>query len=178
MQQRRPASRDFGLHGMFDSNTMACRQKGWDHGLSYPLYTVESAASALGLHAKTVLRYIREGRLPAQKVGKAYRIGHDELEAFAGMPLRRAFSGPALRTTSITDVAGIDVKQAQHLATALQTAILSRDHSAEPINLQTAFDPAAGVFKIVGHGSPADIGKLLELIEMHATMMSGPRKSV
>jgi excisionase family DNA binding protein len=41
-------------------------------------YTVEQIAEIINLHPKTIQRYIREGRLKAQKVGKAWRVtGHD-----------------------------------------------------------------------------------------------------
>ena len=38
------------------------------------LYSVEEVADRLDLHVKTVRRIIREGRLPAKRIGKAYRI--------------------------------------------------------------------------------------------------------
>jgi excisionase family DNA binding protein len=41
-------------------------------------YTVSQAAGLLQQHEKTVQRYIREGKLPATKIGRSYRIsGHD-----------------------------------------------------------------------------------------------------
>ena len=41
-------------------------------------YTVEQIAEMIGMHPKTIQRYIREGRLRAQKIGKAWRVtGHD-----------------------------------------------------------------------------------------------------
>ena len=53
--------------------------------MSGELYTVEQAADRLKLHAKTVLRMIREGRLKAVRLGKAYRISGDDLDAAAGV---------------------------------------------------------------------------------------------
>ncbi len=50
------------------------------------LCTVETAAAHLQVHRKTVLRYIRDGRLPATRIGKAYRIQRADLDAFAGTP--------------------------------------------------------------------------------------------
>jgi len=41
-------------------------------------YTVAKVAEMLDIHEKTIQRYIREGKLRATKVGKAWRIsGHD-----------------------------------------------------------------------------------------------------
>ena len=41
-------------------------------------YSVEQISDMLGMHAKTIQRYIREGKLHAVKIGKAWRVsGHD-----------------------------------------------------------------------------------------------------
>jgi excisionase family DNA binding protein len=53
--------------------------------MSGSLYTVEQAAERLKLHPKTVLRMIRDGRLKAARIGKAYRIAGEELDAVAGV---------------------------------------------------------------------------------------------
>lgn len=42
----------------------------------------KQVASILRLHYKTVARMIREGRLPASKIGKEWRINRSDLEAF------------------------------------------------------------------------------------------------
>lgn len=41
-------------------------------------YTIEQIAAMLGMHHKTIRKFITEGKLPANKVGKQWRItGHD-----------------------------------------------------------------------------------------------------
>jgi excisionase family DNA binding protein len=52
--------------------------------MSEELYTVEMAAERLKLHPKTVLRFIRDGRLRATRIGKSYRILRSDLDAFGG----------------------------------------------------------------------------------------------
>jgi len=44
--------------------------------------TVEQVAAILQVHWQTILRYIRRGDLKAFKIGKAYRIGSDDLDRF------------------------------------------------------------------------------------------------
>jgi len=46
--------------------------------------TTDEVAQTLHLHKNTVIRYIREGKLPAIKVGNAYRLKHSDLAAFIG----------------------------------------------------------------------------------------------
>ncbi|WP_160680493.1 helix-turn-helix domain-containing protein [Clostridium sp. C8-1-8] len=41
-------------------------------------YTIDKIAEILGMHHKTIRKFITEGKLPASKVGKQWRIsGHD-----------------------------------------------------------------------------------------------------
>jgi len=42
----------------------------------------KQVANILGLHYKTVARMLREGRLPASKIGKEWRVSRTDLEAF------------------------------------------------------------------------------------------------
>lgn len=130
--------------------------------------TVEKAAEQLRLHPKTVLRYIHDGRLEATRIGKSYRIPSAALAAFAGIA---AGQGPdaGARTTCITDLPGMTVEAAERLATFLQSAALTGDAGTPPLHLQTAFDPQAGVLKIVMIGQPSDVGPLLELMHLHLT---------
>ena len=46
--------------------------------------TTEQTAARLKLHQNTVIRYIRDGRLPAKKVGNAYRIRESAVSALLG----------------------------------------------------------------------------------------------
>lgn len=43
---------------------------------------MEQVAAYLQLNKLTVYRYIREGRLPASKLGKAYRVRKADVDAF------------------------------------------------------------------------------------------------
>jgi len=43
---------------------------------------VEEVAEKLRLHPNTIRIYIKEGRLPAAKFGKVYRIKEEDLEEF------------------------------------------------------------------------------------------------
>lgn len=44
--------------------------------------TVEQVADYLQLNKLTVYKYVREGRLPASKIGKSYRIRRADVDAF------------------------------------------------------------------------------------------------
>ncbi|CAD5265961.1 Excisionase [Bosea sp. 62] len=134
--------------------------------MSDGLVTVEQAAAELNLHPKTVLRYIREGRLPATRVGKSYRIARSRLDAFAGLASGRPEPGTAARATCILDIPDIAVERAERIATFLQAVALTGDADTPPLHLSTAFDPQARSLKVVLIGDPADVGRLLEMLQM------------
>lgn len=46
-------------------------------------YTVEQVAQLLSMHPKTIQRYIREGKLRANKIGKSWCIAGHDLSVFA-----------------------------------------------------------------------------------------------
>ncbi|WP_196257722.1 helix-turn-helix domain-containing protein [Pelagibacterium limicola] len=135
--------------------------------MSDNLFTVEQAAQRLNLHPKTVLRYIREGRLTATRLGKSYRILRNELDAFAGIAAGASAKASAARATAILEIPTIDVGRSERIATFLQATALSGDATTPPLHVQTAFDPATESMKIILIGTPADVGKLLEMLDVH-----------
>lgn len=48
------------------------------------LLTIEAVAEILSVHTRTVRRYIKENKLPAQKVGGQWRVLADDLKTFLG----------------------------------------------------------------------------------------------
>ncbi len=57
-------------------------------------YSVEQISGMLKMHPKTIQRYIREGRLKAQKVGKAWRVTGHDLSLFVEGAGERAPAAP------------------------------------------------------------------------------------
>lgn len=129
------------------------------------LLTVEQAAERLKLHPKTVLRFIREGRLRATRVGKSYRIVASDLDAFAGVDASAA-AKRTVRVTSVLEVGDLDLDGAQTIATFLSAAIIGTQARPDALQLTTAFDGAARLLKVVVIGTPADTAQLLQLAQV------------
>ena len=136
-------------------------------GIPASLVTVEQAAKHLHLHPKTVLRYIRDGRLPATRVGKSYRIARTSLDAFAGVASGQSETAPGARATCIVDIPDISVDAAERLATFLQSAAIASPAGTPALQLQTAFDPLAKSMKVVVIASPSNVAELLEMLQTH-----------
>jgi len=93
--------------------------------------TVKQVAAYLQLHKLTVYRYIRDGQLPASRVGKAYRIRRADLDAF----LERARTTPA-RPAAAPRPAGPPASQREVVAVATSpgpTDLRYRDLTVNPI---------------------------------------------
>src|SRR5271155_4416348 len=121
--------------------------------MSEEVYTVEQFAERLKLHPKTVLRFIRDGRLRAVKVGKSYRILRTEMEAMTGMDVRLVHSVEAAmigerqersraRVTSIVDIPEVAPEAAQRLARMLPAARMGQEAHRDLMNIDVVYDPA------------------------------------
>lgn len=152
---------------------------------------VGAAADWLNVHPKTVLRYIRDGRLPAVRIGKTYRIAVEALEALVGSASSKV--GAALRgdsgmgsdqmppdaparATCIVAVPEVSAASAgatvAFLHAALQAAHQVRSDASQGLRtapntrlqLETAFDAAAGQLRVVLIGPLEDVSRMLELL--------------
>jgi excisionase family DNA binding protein len=132
--------------------------------MSDKVYTVEQFAELVKLHPKTVLRFIKEGRVRAVKVGRGYRILRSELEAMTGVVLGRR-ERSATRVTSIVDIPDIGAEAAQKLGRVLPSLRMGRETPTDPMSLDIAYDEARSSVKIVIVGSPADTSAILTMIK-------------
>ncbi|MDR0225499.1 MAG: helix-turn-helix domain-containing protein [Burkholderiaceae bacterium] len=126
-------------------------------------HTVDDAARLLRLHPKTVLRFIREGRLHATRVGKAYRILPADLAALAPVP--PSAPAPVARATTVVDIAPATPALHRHLSRSLLALASGRPAPGQPLQLDAAFDPATDRLKLIVTASPADTATLLSALE-------------
>jgi excisionase family DNA binding protein len=129
------------------------------------LRTVDDAARLLQLHPKTILRFIRRGRLPATRVGKAYRIRRADLDALAGLPPRAEPAPADAWTTSIVDVPGVGPDLAKKWARTVTAALNAKPRGGgAPMRVEVVHEPERSHLKIVMVGSPGDTARLLGLV--------------
>jgi excisionase family DNA binding protein len=132
--------------------------------MSEEVYTVEQFAERLKLHPKTVLRFIRDGRLRAVKVGKSYRILRTEMEAMTGVVRGSQLKAP--RVTSIVDIADVEPDVAQRLARTLPAMRMGQEAHAEPMSIDVAYDTVRSHLKVVIVGSPGDTAAMLKMVQL------------
>ena len=126
--------------------------------------TVDAAAAILQMHPKTVLRYIRDGRLRATKLGKQYRILRSDLNAFAGGSEQHGVG--QVRVTSIVDVEDVDSLLLERLTATLLGASQGKDPSATSMSVDIAHDSSRGSLKVIIVGSPNHAAIMLNLVSV------------
>ena len=131
-------------------------------------------AERLGLHVRTVRRYVRHGRLRAVRIGKQYRIAREALDALTGRadaaPTSAVTTAPEARhveVSAIVHAEGIDTNTASRVTTALLAAANVRRDQADPLRLDTIYDPARARLKVIVHGSPATTASLLKFVHAY-----------
>ncbi|MBF6331749.1 helix-turn-helix domain-containing protein [Nocardia transvalensis] len=134
------------------------------------LYSVEEVAERLGLHVRTVRGYVRDGRLPAVRIGKQYRIAHADLEAFTGRPVPAPMRETVARqrhseASSIVEIDAVDPHTASRLSTLVMSAAANRDPDDQPLRVQTIYDEQRARMKVIVVGGLADTARLFDYME-------------
>ena len=88
-------------------------------------YTVEQVADMLSLHPKTIQRYIREGKLRANKIGKSWNITKHDLNVFT----KKEDSGEETNSkektmvSSVVDIFVDDLEDSSRIVNALTATL-------------------------------------------------------
>lgn len=139
-------------------------------------YSVEQVAEHLGLHVRTIRNYVRDGRLTAVRIGKQYRIAHEDLEAFTGRPVPAPLGDTAGRkrhteVSSIVEIDAISAEKADRLTTLLMGSAVNRRPGDQPMRIETAYDEERARMKVIVLGGLADTARLFDYME---GMLTGP----
>jgi excisionase family DNA binding protein len=122
------------------------------------LYSVEQVADRLGLHVRTVRGYIRDGRLPAVRIGKQYRIAQPDLDALTGRPPTPA---PRVEVSTVAEVNGVGAATADRISTLLVAGA-----QLEPgLRIRTIYDESRRTLKVIVLGSPAATADTLCILD-------------
>ncbi|MVU83225.1 helix-turn-helix domain-containing protein [Nocardia sp. ET3-3] len=134
------------------------------------LYSVDEVAERLGLHVRTVRGYVRDGKLPATRIGKQYRITRADLEAFTGHPAPDSLRESVARqrhseASSIIEIDAVDPGTADRVSSLLTGAAGARGAAAQPLRVQTLYDRERARMKVILVGGLGDTARLLEYLE-------------
>ena len=129
------------------------------------LYSTEEVAELLGLNVRTIRTYVRDGKLRAVRIGKQYRIAHDDIVEFTGGDVEARDASPArVEVTSIVNVEGIDAVLLTRLSSVIGGAVSSAAGGRHRLRVETIFDDERAVAKVIIVGAADDTARLLTLI--------------
>lgn len=120
-------------------------------------YTVDEISNILGMHHKTIQRYIREGKLRAVKVGKAWRISGHDLSRF--MESNKKFSDDKagaekrILVTSVVDIDVDDMDEAMSISNMLTASLNSKPSEYGRSSMSVQFLDSLSKLRIMLTGS-------------------------
>ncbi|TMR90822.1 helix-turn-helix domain-containing protein [Nonomuraea basaltis] len=125
-------------------------------------YTVEQVASLLGLHVKTVRNYVRDGRLPAVRIGKQYRIAKEDLAAFSGLPVGAPEVRRHAEVSSIVQIDGIDRDGMDRISTMVTASLAGRPHG---LRVEFFYEEERAHLKIIVLGGLEASAQVLRIVD-------------
>src|SRR4249919_2172300 len=138
---------------------------------SSTLLSVDQVATQLGMHVRTVRRYVRDGKLKAVRIGKQYRIAASDLATLTGRPLAPEVPVSRHRQVEASTVVQIDAispQDAQRVVNGVGGAIRGRDRNTDtPLRVETVYDEIRARLKIIITGSLASTSALLQLVTLY-----------
>jgi len=136
------------------------------------LLSVDQVATQLGVHVRTVRRYVREGRLKAVRIGKQYRITAADLAELTGQATP-VIAPPVSRqrhveASTVVQIDAISPEDAMRIVNGVGGAIKGRDRDTDtPLRLDTVYDEVRARLKIIVTGSLATTTGLLQLVSLY-----------
>lgn len=137
------------------------------------MYSVAQAAEILTLHPKTVRRFIRDGRIRANKVGREWRIRREDLREFAhgelagGTDEKQSSRGISdrIRVSAVIELDEGNSTEVSRISNSLIAVLNSDADPGAPARYDLIFHPETRKARFVLYGSPRFIATLLELVE-------------
>ena len=131
-------------------------------------YTVNEIANILSLHKKTIQRYIREKKLKANKIGKAWRIEEKELETFAknlGITQLTNQEPKQIKASTVIDIPISDKERANRIITALNAAMISKPLEYNFSSLHSQYIESENLVRLSIWGNLDFISSIISLIK-------------
>lgn len=129
-------------------------------------YTVEQISEMIDLHPKTIQRYIREGRLRAQKIGKSWRVtGHDLstfMEGARGNDISSGASGMQeliggisgdIKVSTVVDIPVRSSAEAVQIANWTGAILNSRSREQGPVSMTSQYIESEHTMRLMLWGS-------------------------
>ena len=135
-------------------------------------YTVDQVSEIIGMHPKTIRRFIREGKLKASKVGKQYRItGHDLSLFTEGDGHDSHFeihsnNESTIKISSVIEIEKMNEEGSNRISNMLMASMNHKDPDCGHATLQAKYLPSEKKLRLMIWGSLKFTQAILGDIEM------------
>ena len=128
------------------------------------MYSPEQVADILGLHVRTVRGYVRDGRLPAVRMGKQYRITERDLQAFVGVVTDEPASSPHAHVSTVVHIDNVDRLAMDRITTHLTAAAISNSNRSGQLDVHSTYDESDCRLTVFVVGDPESTTAVIGLI--------------
>ncbi|SHO43067.1 helix-turn-helix domain-containing protein [Anaerocolumna xylanovorans] len=147
-------------------------------------YTIYQVADLLGMHHKTIRKFIAEGKLGAAKAGKQWRISDNDLSAFmenSNVKAEEKIEGNTsldfttktmdaaktrINVSTVIDIDDIDKNQYMRVSNTLIASMNSKDLIFQGSTLNVKYYESESRLKILLWGSVKFIEEMLDMVTM------------
>ncbi|WP_083869429.1 helix-turn-helix domain-containing protein [Nocardia niigatensis] len=132
--------------------------------MTVAMYSAEQVAAILGLHVRTVRGYVRDGRLPAVRMGKQYRISERDLRAFTGVVPDEPISTPRVHVSSVVHIDDVDRLAMDRITARLAATAIGDSSVPVQLNVHWTYDESSCRLTIFVVGDPESAAAVIRLI--------------
>lgn len=146
-------------------------------------YNVEQIAQMLGIHPKTIQRYIREGKLAGSKIGKSWRISGHDLDRFAARTTLAPGEFEAanearerVNASSVVDILVNNKDEAIRIINTLTAVMNMKPAEYGRASMHAQFIEQDNTIRISLWGNIQFMSAILSSIEVYAKQLIGERR--
>ncbi|OBA89098.1 hypothetical protein A5662_24375 [Mycobacteriaceae bacterium 1482268.1] len=132
--------------------------------MSVAVYSAEQVADILGLHVRTVRGYVRDGRLPAVRMGKQYRITEQDLRAFTGAATHEQADSPRARVSTVVHIDNVDRLTMDRITAHLTAAAVGDSNRPGQLDVHSTYDECACRLTVFVVGDPESTTAVIGMI--------------
>jgi len=136
-------------------------------------YSIQELTDILKLHPKTILRFIHEGKIKAQKIGRSWRVSQAALKEYAHAelatpaptvePVDFGSISDRMKVSAVIEIVEQNSEEASRLSNSLMAALNCRKQSDDGSRFDFFYYPEARKAKYVLYGTPAFIGEIMTM---------------
>ncbi|MDC7126711.1 MAG: helix-turn-helix domain-containing protein [Spirochaetales bacterium] len=140
------------------------------------LYTVKELSGILKLHVKTITRFIHEGKIKANKIGRAWMVTESELKRYSHAELAAADTARELpdyatikeriSVSAVIEITEQNSEEASRISNSLMAMLNSRGASEDNSRFDFFYYPESQKAKYIVYGSPKTIAEILRVFDV------------